>query len=202
MSDTTETLIDDRPLTLSPADSPPLPLPLPSIRLRLRQWIATEIEGVAEVELPELARRALKTVLADPDALEAAVRDLLQPLVYEQVQQVVASTRGVPPWETDPSSVTRTETLTRPVRRGRRTWTHWLEHAGARHVLLLEMTARDLELAEVERRKRGAIETGLADLWRELRVKMGPEQKVKDVWTVEEIEAVRQRLSTRGPATP
>lgn len=68
-----ENLIDDRPITLAPADAPSPP----SIRVRLRAWVQQELRGQTSVSVPVLAKRAIKTILADPDDLAAAVHELL-----------------------------------------------------------------------------------------------------------------------------
>jgi hypothetical protein len=58
----------------------------------------------------------------------------------------------------------------------------------------MEMTPDDLKAAEAERRKRGDTEYELADLWGALRSKLEPDQRVKDVFTADEIERVRLSL--------
>lgn len=68
-----ENLIDDRPITLAPADAPSPP----SIRVRLRAWVQQELRGQASVSVPVLAKRAIKTILADTDAGAADARRLV-----------------------------------------------------------------------------------------------------------------------------
>lgn len=163
----------------------------PGARARLRMWIREEIKDRAEVSIKEVQSKAIASILKDRAFLKAVVVELLSPLIYEEIRLVVGQSREHLVLGGD--VVTR-QGLSERASKLRRSWGDWLEHAGSRHVLLMEMTPDDLEAAEAERRKRGDTEYELADLWAELRSKLKPDQRVKDVFTADEIERVRLSL--------
>jgi hypothetical protein len=163
----------------------------PSARARLRAWIRGEIKDRAEVSIKEVQSKAIASILKDRAFLKEVVEQLLSPLIYEEIRLVVSKSREH--LILGDEAVTR-EALRDRASRKRKDWGDWLEHAGTRHVLLMEMTPEDLEAAEAERRKRGDSEYELADLWAALRSKMEDDQRVKDVFTPDEIERVRLSL--------
>ena len=167
----------------------------PTARDRLRTWIQSELKGKSEVNLPELTERAVTFVSKDRKLLNAMLLELLRPMVYEEARLIVAHSRGEPPAERmhqlGDDLVSRNG-LSERARRMSRKWLEFTEHAGDRHVLLLDMTAEDLALAEAESKGRGDVEYAYAGLWAKLRTRLENGQRVRDVWTVQEIEAAYQ----------
>ena len=168
-----------------------------SARAQLRLWIRDEIAGRTEVKIPVITERVVERLLSDRELLSEYVRTNLGPIVYEEARRVVASSREL--LLLGDHVVTR-DNFKERAGELRRSWGGWLEHAGDRNVLLMEMDADDLQAAESERRKRGDAEHELADLWAALRARLKVDQRVKDVFTPEHIEAVR--LSLRQVAAP
>jgi hypothetical protein len=169
----------------------------PTARMRLRTWIRDELTGKAEVSITDLRDRAVTYLLGNKELLQVVAKELLRGLIYEEIRLVVAESRGVA--GRDGSVLLGDDLVTRERLKERslklsRAWDEWLEHAGDRHILVMEMDANDLQLAEDERRARGDVEYELADLWATLRGRLAPGQKVRDVWTVAEIEAARVSL--------
>lgn len=177
----------------------------PTARARLRAWIRQQIKGKGEVNLPDLTERAVKWVARDKALARAVLLELLKPLVYEEARLVIADSRKAPKGMADSLVQLGDAVASRGALRGRaaameRFWAGLKEHAGSRHVLVLDMTAEDLTLAETERRKRGDAEYVYADLWARLRGRLEGNQRVRDVWTVQEIEAARQAVKAARAA--
>lgn len=173
----------------------------PSARSRLRVFIRREIKGKSEVDLAQVTNRSIRYVTKDKTLLKAVLLELLRPMVYEEARLVIADSRegGDAPVPTNNLVQLGDEVVSRGALRERaakvgRKWLAFMEHAGSRYVLLMDMTADDLALAEAERRKRGDAEYGYADLWAKLRTRLESGQRVRDVWSTEEIEAVRREL--------
>lgn len=167
--------------------------------MKLKTFIRGEIKGKSEVDLGVLTTRAIRYVTKDKVLLKAMLSELLRPMVYEEARLVIADSRGEVGAGSDPTTnlvQLGDEVVSRGVLRERagRTWLQFMEHAGSRYVLLMDMTADDLTLAEAERRKRGDTEYGYADLWAKLRTRLENGQRVRDVWTAQEIEAARKAL--------
>lgn len=174
----------------------------PSARSRLRAFIREQIKGKSEVSLVDVAERAVKFVTQDRALLKAVLLELLKPMIYEEARLVVAVSRETPKAGADPSNnlvQLGDEVVSRNVLRQRadkmsRKWMEFVEHAGDRHVRLLDMTADDLLQAEAERRRRGDAEHEYADLWAKLRSRLESGQTVRNVWSAEEIEATYQSV--------
>lgn len=159
-----------------------------SPRQRLREFIKAEIDGRSETAIPDLTNRAVKFAIKDRAYLKALLVELLRPIVYAEAIKVVSRTRGPSGLVQLGDEIVKRSVLTERADRLGRKWAGFMEHAGSRHVLLLDMTADDLALAEAERRQRGDIEHGFATLWAKLRTRLEPGQRVRDVWSVQEIE--------------
>jgi hypothetical protein len=177
----------------------------PSARARLRAWIRQQVAGKSEVSLPDLAERAVKWVRQDKALERAMLEELLSALVYEESRLVLADSRKAPRGAGETLVQMGDQIVSRGALKSRaaameRFWSRAREHAGSRHVLVLDMTEDDLALAEAERRKRGDTEYEFADLWAMLRKRLEKGQRVRDVWSVEEIEAARQSIKAARAA--
>lgn len=179
----------------------------PSARAKLRAYIRGEIRGKTEVSLVEVAKRAVRWATKDRTYLKALLLDLLQPIVYAEAQNVIARSRESQHADDSTHNLVQLgdEVVSRGVLRDRskrlsKNWLTFREHAGSRHVLLLDMSTEDLEAAEAERRQRGDVEHGYADLWAKLRARMEQGQTVRNVWSAEEIEAAYQSVKRSNAA--
>lgn len=179
-----------------------LPEKQPTARAQLRTFIRGEIKGKSEVELVKVTNRAVRFVAKDKALLKAVLLELLRPMVYEEARLLIADSRNFDKVADAPTTnlvqlgdevVSRGVLKKRAASVGKR-WLTFMEHAGSRYLLVMDMTDDDLALAEAERRNRGDVEHGYADLWAKLRTRMERGQRVRDVWSAEEIEAVRQSL--------
>lgn len=171
----------------------------PSARSKLKAFIREQIKGKSEVDLAQVTDQVLRHVVKDRTYLKAVLLELLRPMVYEEARLVIADSRE----SSDAGSGSTNnlvqlgdEVVSRGVLRERssRKWLQFMEHAGSRYVRLMDMTADDLTLAEAERRNRGDAEYGYADLWAKLRTRLENGQRVRDVWSAQEIEIVRKSL--------
>lgn len=177
-----------------------------SPRSQLREFIREEIKGKSEVSLIDVTKRAVRFVAKDKDLLKAVLLELLRPMVYEEARLLVATSRETPKQASgEPNNlvqlgdmVVSRGALKERAQKWSKKWLQFREHAGDRHVLLLDMTASDLALAEEERRKRGDSEHEYADLWAKLRARLEHGQTVRSVWTAEEIEAAYQAVKRQA----
>lgn len=178
-----------------------------SPRLSVRKFIRDEIKGKSEVSLTKLTNRTVRFVAKDKPLLRAFLLEMLRPMVYEEAQRVIARSRNTTGGLKDEASgrpmnnlvQLGDEIVSRGVIRERslkmsKNWVKFEEHAGARHILLLDMTSEDLVAAEAERRRRGDTEHEYADLWAKLRARMETGQIVRNVWSPAEIEAAYQAV--------
>lgn len=177
----------------------------PSARAQLRTWIRAQIDGQSEVSLPDLTTSAVEWVSSKENRslAQALLAEFLRPWVYEEALRVVSESRAEA--RTNPSTaphqliqlgdtIVSRSAVTRRAATLERYWLGFREHAGDRHVLLMDMTSADLALAEAERRKRADTDTEHADLWAKLRTRLENGQRVRDVWSAQEIEAARQAI--------
>ncbi len=168
-----------------------------SIRSRVREWVQNEIKDETEVSIPTLTASALAHFRGDQAFIQGLMQEMLRPMVYELALAVVQSSRGSLVTLGD-TIVTRDEVAKKA--RTRNVWGTWLEHAGDRHVALLDMTREDLLLAATERQDRGEHELELAKLWRKLADGLEGGQVVRERFSAEEIEKVRAALMKRKRA--
>lgn len=170
-----------------------------SARTRLRSFIREAVKDQSVIRLPDLTNKAVKFAIKDKAYLKALLIELLRPIVYAEAQEVLGQSRakervGKNKLIQMGDGVTSRESVRNSSNVMSRKWLEFKEHAGDRHILLMDMTADDLALAESERRKRADVDYGYANLWARLRTRLEDGQRVRDVWTPEEIDAERRSL--------
>lgn len=152
-------------------------------KAELKQWIRNQIQGHSEVTISEVANQVIAHYGEDRDFINTLLSEVAKPLIWDITQEVLADTRkfvGGDVITTEQGIKQRINT--HPV------FSKWMEHAGDRHIQVMEMRRRDLLLAAQERQERGDHEHALASLWRNMAARLGPQQKVKTVFSEQDIQ--------------
>ena len=168
------------------ADEPNL-----SARAQLTQWVRTTIVEERALSIPDVKNRARAHFAADAAFMHQLLNELLDSSLYEIVQRVVGSSRGL--------TVIGDEVVTKAqfeehVREKRNKWASWLEHVNNRHIRLFDMNREELLVAAAEREQRANTELEIAVLWRRLADKLEGGERLGERFTAVEIEAERIRL--------
>lgn len=111
--------------------------------------------------------------------------------IYMADLEVVALTRSVAQLNRRPEIV---DNLDKRAQTLIARWSGWLEHVGDHHVLLLDMTIDDLSVAIKERSQRIATEARVVRLETELGKGLAVGERVRDRFTVLDIERIWQSL--------
>lgn len=161
-----------------------------SARTQVREWIRELTEGKNEVRLVEITSDALNHFTADGEFVQRFLAETLRPMVHELAQECLAAGRAQ-----------YIDQVTRSIQEGKAprsgVFASWFEHAGDKHINIMEMTRRDLFLAANERQDRGEHEIALAGLWREMASKLtSPAMKVKTKFKEDDI---REMISGLRP---
>lgn len=147
-------------------------------------WVIDHLRNKDEIQIAEVAKKALAHFKRDKEFMSTFADYSLELLVKTIVGNTVRNTH-IPMGE---------ELLTREAIDNRAksmpAFNKWLEHAGDRHVIYMEMNRDDLLQAALEREGQGLTQLAIAKLNRTVAKKLGLEQRVKDVFTPEEIEAL------------
>ena len=157
-------------------------------RVQLRQWIREATENQNEVRLTDVVNEAMSHFQADSDFVGRFLEETMKPMVYEVAQEYLAANRNQ-----------YIQQVTRSIQEGKQprsgVFVNWMEHAGTRHISLMEMTRRDLFMAAEERQERGDHELAVAGLWRHIAGQLtSPMMKVKTKFGAEEIQVLFDEL--------
>lgn len=160
-------------------------------RGKIRDVVRIRIQGADEISLPSITDSVVAILMTDDDFVAEFMRTTLRSEVYAQVSAVVAATRDL--------SVVGDTAMSDGAVKKRATefasrFLGWYEHAGDRHVQVMEMTREDLLVAAAERRQRGDREFRLASLWSRLADSLEGGQKVSERFTPEQVEALYQNI--------
>ena len=156
-------------------------------RARIREFVESAIEGQDEFSLTELSARASAELLSDPKFVRAFGEQLLQQMMYEEVQRVVARKRDLLSFE---DQVLTPAAFERKKEQFGSRFLSWYEHSGDKHINVLKMSRPELLASADERDKRGSKEINLARLWRRLANGLEGDQIVEERFTSEEIESM------------
>lgn len=163
-------------------------------RAQVRLWINEQIKGQSEVNVPEIAKGVIEHFKGDEEFIAAFFDEMLYPIAYDTVIDVVKRTRGAANVvQLGDEMVGRDEVKQRGKRLSSR-WNSWLEHVGDKHVRLMDMTKTDCVAAKILRTDRGEHELRIAALFDALAVRLEDSQKVKDAFTPQEIEKIWKSL--------
>lgn len=160
-------------------------------RAKIRDVVRLRIQGADEISLPTITDSVVTLLMQDSDFVSEFMQTTLRSEVYSQVAAVVAATRDL--------SVVGDTAMTEGAVKKKATefasrFLGWYEHAGDRHVQVMEMTREDLLVAASERRKRGDREFRLANLWSQLADSLEGGQKVSERFTAEQVEALYRNI--------
>ncbi len=164
-----------------------------SANSRVREWVREAIATREDFNIPVLVDECIADLGGDASFVRTLLQENLKPLVYSVIQMQVGQSRHLVALGDD--VVQKGEVAKRATRIS--AFASWLEHAGDRHVQLLEMTREDLLIAAAEREQRGQHELGIAKLWRSLANKLEGGQKVSEVFSAEEIEKLQLAQAKR-----
>jgi hypothetical protein len=174
----------------------PAPTKQKSARVSVREWVLAQVAGASEVEVPKLRQQAIAHFKAQAGFMDRLVTELLGELVYEEARRALASTRStvieLGDFLTDHAGVTKR------AMKLKHAWSGWQEHAGTRHVLLMDMTRDDLILAARERQARGRTEMAYGELWERLAMVLEDGETVRSRFTDEDIERIYQTIRAGG----
>ena len=159
-----------------------------SARSKLRQWIRQVTENRDNLRLPDIVTEAVSEFRGDAEFVQRFYEESFTAMVYEVAQEYMAGNRAQ-----------YIQQVTRSIQEGKQprsgVFANWMEHAGDRHISLMEMTRRDLYLAAEERQQRGDHELSLATLWRQMAGRLtSPNMKVKTKFKEEEIQRLFEGL--------
>lgn len=160
-------------------------------KAKIRDVVRRRIQGADEISLPTITDSVVTLLMQDSDFVTEFMQTTLRSEVYSQVAAVVASTRDL--------SLVGDTAMTESAVKKKATefasrFLGWYEHAGDRHVSVMEMTREDLLVAASERRKRGDREFRLASLWSQLADSLEGGQKVSKRFTAEQVEALYRNI--------
>lgn len=156
-------------------------------------WVREQLEGESEIQIPVLAKDAIAAFAGDQDIRQALYVQGLYAWVYEMARTAVGQSRGAQIIAGD--TVLSRDGVTAKANLLRLKWHGWLEHAGDRHILLMDMAKPNLLVAAAERQQRGDYEMALASLWRALAEPMQEGEKVGDRFRAEDIQSIWTALN-------
>lgn len=163
-----------------------------SYRTQLREWIDNEIATSDQIKLPDLVNSAVNHFESDNRFVREFMRENLRDVIYEEAQRFVSLTRS----HVQLGDMVTSRGQFKTLARHKSPFQTWLEHVGDHHVLVLDMTKSDLILAAQERQKRGEHEIAIASLWRAMAERLSAAQRVREVFTPDEIEAMFHQLNS------
>lgn len=162
-----------------------------SARGRIRELVKIRIEDADEFSIPVMTDSILALLREDEPFLQEFMETTLRNEVYELIGDVVKASRNL--IQLGEHALTP-DALERRTEKFASRFLGWYEHAGDKHVNLMEMSREDLLVAAAERRTRGQREYRIAALWSQLAEGLEGGQAVKDRFTAEEIEGLYTRI--------
>lgn len=162
--------------------------------VRIREMVRIRIEGEDEISLSGMTDAIVALLAGDTDWLRMFAMERLRSSVYAQVQEAVARTR----MNVIGDYAANTEAIEKRAQVFSQRFLNWYEHAGDRHVRVMDMTREDLLLAASERRRRGDTEHRRAALWTRIAGQLEGGQKVGDRFTAEQLDTMYAEIATEG----
>jgi hypothetical protein len=162
-----------------------------SARGRIRELVKIRIDGAEEFSIPTLTDSVIALLSGDDDFMKEFIQTTLRHEVYTQVAAAVAASRKLVQLGDE---VLTPGAIERRAERFASRFLGWYEHAGNRHVNVMEMTREDLLIAAAERSSRGNHELRIAALWTQMADGLEGGQRVQDRFTAEEIEGLYTRI--------
>jgi len=168
---------------------------------RFRDWVRVEIDGKSSFKIPDIVSSAEKTFGEDASFLRSFARDTLRARFYKEVQGVVAEARRglVRVGGTFVSAEKVGEAATSASRAVWGRWERCFEHVGGKHMLVLDMNAKDLTTAETERFEAAEQHARWARFFAEIRKGVKRGKKVRDCFTAADLNDIWNRVA--GEAT-
>lgn len=160
-------------------------------RTEVREWVNGHIKGKEEIQISDIAQKVIFHFQKDQKFIQRFLTEHLSAMTKEIVQDIIAQTRS--PYVGMGDSVATRDAVKRRAKKHSR-FLNWYEHVGDRHVLYMEADKTYLFAAADEREARGLTELTIARLNRHVGGKLTPEQKVKDVFTPEEVDGLYEQF--------
>ena len=161
-----------------------------SARAVIRQWVRDEIENESEIDLPELADKAVSYFQTDNVIMGRLFAEGMRNLVYSLAESVLAQTR--PNLRIVGGKAQDPEKLTTKVRK--KAWEAWMEHVGDKHVRLVEMDRESLLTAAAGRRLSANRNVEIARLFEGIASRLEGGEVVGDRFGHDDIESLRIQL--------
>lgn len=156
-----------------------------TIRSEVTTWIKSYINGKDEIQIPDVAQKAIYHFQGQPDFMKRLLAEQLNMLVREITQDIIGNTRSrylVLGDEVVTRDTAKKKAKKHPI------FSKWLEHVYDRHILFMEMDKASLLIAANERQARGETELTIARLERHIAGKLELEERVKDKFTPEAVD--------------
>jgi hypothetical protein len=173
-----------------------------TVRQTIREWWQGQIEGQDDVDVKELASKAVVELQADPDFRSRFFEETLQSVVYNVGIAVVSSLR--PRETTQPRKVSaRAVADAIAIRQEIRgvDWSKWLVHdpLSSKHVRFLSMTKEQVLAASKERFDVAATDLRIAGLFQLVAGRMDDGQTVGDAWNEHQLDDIVSRVQVGRP---
>jgi hypothetical protein len=161
-------------------------------RQQLTAWIRDYMTDKDEVSASEMVSEAVIKFRKNRKFLDELAVDALRELVYRRAVEEMARSRraGKGPVVMTGDDVLISTKGIKQRARGHSVFQNWLEHAGDRHVRIMDATREDLLLAAEEREGRGEHEIRLAKVWRTVAETLEGGQVVNTKYSPEEVERI------------
>lgn len=156
-------------------------------RGRLREWFEARIEGLDEFDIADIETEAVDIFLADKEWTAAMFRRMLG----AELRSLLTTMRER---VTLGDTVTTKQGMKERADALNKKWGAWVEHTPSGYVRLMAMTKPQLLIAAEEREARGNVELRTAKLWRALAAELKADQRVKDHFRADQIEALERDL--------
>jgi hypothetical protein len=163
-------------------------------RAQLRQWVMQQVNGKAQLEIPELCDEAVDHFSKDRPFVRTFLNEAMRPMVYQVVQQVVSASREYVVLGDEVVSQAVVRARSKPLL-GR--FTKWMEHAGDRHYRFMDLTREQVVLAIEERKKRVSGELTVIALEEHVMTKLQPGERVRDRFTAEGLEQLMNEYAEK-----
>lgn len=169
-----------------------IPAPPPNARDRLREALGAILDDPYsdQFEAPQIVERVVREIDEDPEWRRELIAENVAPLVRGMLGNLMAVSRqlGLSTPILLGAQLLGPVEVDRFVERRSSAFDEWLEHAGSKHLRLLDMRKKDLRVARRERVKLGIRYLHVARIHQLLEEQLDNEdQTVGDKFTVEEI---------------
>lgn len=164
---------------------------------QLRTWVSAEIETGEPADAKTLASRAARHFRADPEFCTRFLDENLRAFIYEEIVAFIGRNRQLAATQMRRLAAADIATAIEDAASGDESpWAKWLEYdpGSGTYIPLLDLT-REQGLAAVQyRQERVNAELHNLEFVRLVVGKLKAGQRVRDVWTEEELADIKSRI--------